>query len=433
MKTNLLILFAVVSFNTVINAQNNNYWEIAWIKFQMDKANGSVDLRKFDWDDEARSELKKASDDYINSLQANNSFLYAPEIDDYLSQKLKVIYPTQYSKSEYSHIGKIQIIKSYNPEIQVLNNGYILLTTGMLSLISNEDELNALLIQQIAKVVFDLNYSSYKDNRSGLMTSFIIGTTVGAITQGVLDNKHPKNSDDNYFLGTISGTTAGLISNSIFNAIANGYNKDLIMKVDSVTIDFMKQQNINQSAFGDILSKIYLFNKSKNNLSDDDPSQQLKFIPKRLTAIGYKYDKQKKEVNDIVYDRLISEALNQNAANLYGVQYFEDAMICVNRVIESGYGIEDTYLIKALILSNFQASDKTNDEILKNLTLAESIPTNNSFEIDHVKGLIYFRMKSYTLAIESFTNAKRKLENNPSGYEDELIWLNKMIAKCKLN
>jgi hypothetical protein len=413
-----------------VNAQNN-FWQLSWIRFQLEQNPQSYNPKKIDWDPLARNELEKTSDNFILDLETNNSFLYAPELDDYLHRKLLEIYPQPFISSRYSIIRNISVVKSSAPDVQVLNNGQILITTGMLCLIETEDELTALLTQQVARFVLDMNYITYKKYRNNDLASFFLGTTATIVTNTAL-NKKNENYERNYFLGQTAGLATILISSSIFNAMKKRYNLDFEMKIDSLTIEYLSLKKIKTETLGNLMVKIREYANNHPEYSDVSFLTQTESYPKRLKRLEHKPDNDQIIQKDAQYDRNISEALTKNASLLISRFDYNEANQYLDRVIDAEYAIEDTYLLKANILRNTQITKEANDSILHLLQLAEKSSTAYSQEIDVERGLLYYRMNNRPLALEAFMNAKKKLESLYNSTDSELVWVNKMIARCKL-
>jgi hypothetical protein len=432
MKTKSTLFAIICLFLTCsLYSQNDKFWQLTWLKYQVARSVERFNINKFDWDQTVRNELEKSSNDYIENLESNNSFLYAPELADYLHHKLFEIYPEPFLSNRIAVIREIRVIKSSTPDIQVLNNGQILISTGMLSLIETEDELTALLAQQIAWFVLDLNYSTFKDHKRSELTSAILGVTAQIVTNVAL-NRKSYDYERNFILGAVAGDATQLISGSIFSSLSTKANKELEMKTDSVAKAYLIKKNINSEALCSLYSKLWEYGSMHPEYSTAGVLADFNRIPIRLKALEFKFNEKAIHLKDQKFDKIISESLNQNASILIG-NYENDAAIAnLDRVIDSDCAIEETYLYKAIALKTSQKSTDLDGFILELLDKAEQHVSNNSEAIDIERGLVYYRMNKKTLALDSFTNAKKKIETQANFSQEELIWVNKMIARCKL-
>jgi len=429
-KYSILVIIFFCSISSLWAA--DKFWQLAWIKYQLERGTNQGDLRNYDWDATVRLELEKSSNEYINSLATNNSILYAPELEDYLQQKLLQIYPEPYWKCRYAVLNKISVVKSSVPDIQVLNNGQILISTGMLYLIDNDDELVALLSQVTAQFVLDLNYYSYKSHKSSGLFSAILGASAYIVSNVALNRKYEDYERNQYF-SEAAGDATLLVSGGIFNAIDKANDKVLQMKADSIARSYLVAKNLKVDALSNIMTKIYKYADNHPEYSDVSLLAHYDRYPKRLKNLGYNL----KEIEivhnkNIDYDRNISEALNMNASLLTaGCDYIE-ANHDLNRITESGYAIEETFLLKVAIVKYTQNSEEANKTILDLLEQAEKVPTSNSESIDIERGLVYYRMNKKFMALDAFLNARKKIESVANYDGEEMSWLNKMIAKCRL-
>lgn len=428
-KLFLLVSFAYLTIQAY--SQDQKFWQRIWLKWNVEESSAPFKINNFDWDPKLRNELINSSDQYFDNLINNNSIVYEPELEFYLKQKLFEIYPEPYINNPYAIIKEIVLVKSPAPDVQVLNNGKVIITTGMLALTETEDELMAILAQQIGQFVYDLNLKSYKDQKNSQIATQIIGATATIATTYALSKK----SDDyswNSFWGESAGIAATIISGSIFNAIASHHNLEQVMKTDQITLAFLNDRKLNLEALGNILDKIWKYAIAHPEYSNFSMMTELERYPKRLNNINYKYSNEAKQFTDKEYDKKIADVFDQNALLLIIQENNAEAIKYLDRLINANYAIEETYLLKAIALRKLPSSTVDNNVILDLLEKADLYATNNSENIDIERGLAYYRLNNKPIALKAFLSAKAKITSQANFSVEQLIWVNKMIARCRI-
>ena len=102
-----------------------------------------------------RKELIQEADQYLLELEKSNLFYDDASTEDYLQCALLDILPQNAQKENEVNIPMVRILKSSTPEIMMLANHTLLISTGMLATLDSEDELYALLAREVTHYMAD--------------------------------------------------------------------------------------------------------------------------------------------------------------------------------------------------------------------------------------------------------------------------------------
>lgn len=124
------------------------FWEEAWFAHRE-----SMDL-KGKWPLATLATLDQGATAYISELYEGSLIVEEESLNDYLLQMLLRIYPDTLIKSRPCHL-HVWVVQSLYPVIFSLDNGAVLLSTGLLTRIQSEWELENALARQVAHILLD--------------------------------------------------------------------------------------------------------------------------------------------------------------------------------------------------------------------------------------------------------------------------------------
>jgi hypothetical protein len=430
------ILLTLLLCLTVASAFSQpDFWQKSWILMQLksaENARGIVpNLNKYDWNVRKRQQLEQDANQYLENIESKNTILYAPELSDYLHRRLLKIYPKPFWPIHFSEINDVIVVVSSVPDIQLLNNGKILITTGMICLASNEDELTALIAQQVSNLILDVNFEAYRSGRTTENAAVLMGAGAQVATTVAMDRKN-----DDYYWNSVVGELAGdatmIIAGSIFNSMSSRADLNRKMRADTLTKRFLIQFNTDDRAIGRIMNKIWNYSKQHPEYENFGVLASSEKYEKRLKNLEYKADATTIDSVDRAYIRATSAAIEQNVMQLMKKQKYDEASLLLDKIINQGVAVEDDYVMKAVILRYKNDSQTNDNEILRLLELAESRPNTNSENIDIERALAYIRLGRTAEALGSLEKARDKVEHYTNPSEEQLSWINKTIARYRI-
>jgi len=188
--------------------------------------------------------------------------------------------------------------------------------------------------------------------------------------------------------------------------------------------------HLDPTEYGNLLYRLGERNRVRGLSTSASLHDDHQTITSRLKAIQYSPGTTPSK-SDTLYDRNIAELLTFNASLEISDHRYAEAIDQLNRTIASGWAVDDAYLLKAIALRHLSTDTNTNEHALQLLEKASSInPTGNRL-VDVERGLIHLRRGDKQNALKAFKNYLAQLSKlDPISVHDEIVWAQKMIAKC---
>lgn len=434
MKIRLILLMLLfVGFQSIANNPNRDFWTQKWMKSVQngqEYANNYNSLIHYhNWQYKNRRILHEVAQDYLGQLEMNQVLYLDPELEDYLYQLVYQVHPNQFPKQQKIRVN-VKIIKSIIPEVFSFTNGTIIISTGMLSLIHNEDELVALLTREIAHLTLDHNLKEYTAIQTKKTLSSIIGAGIYTATTLNQINKNRSFWEADY-LGSVAGVGSELLSYGLLSALGVGYNKSRIYKADAIAQEWMMQNNRDPYALSKVLRRL-LFFEGKHKGTNLALDEKRSFLTTRFHKIIKKNKLKQAGINtvevDVNFDTKISQCLKANSKLLVAGEYYADAIPYLDRSINSHWALGESYLLKAIALRHMKYTKEDNMEILSLLNQAKENAVMALPWVWSEEGLIQMRLNQDEKALFAF----QKFDEY---YEKEQIatplWARQMIAKLR--
>lgn len=162
-------------------SQARNYWAQAWVRHLEAEAgrNGAVD-----WHYADRRQLGALTDDYQQAIRAANGFWVNLQGQDYLQRQLLAVQPHPMMPGRPGAF-RLRVLSTTTPNALALNDGTILVTTGLLTTLRTEAQLRAVLAHEVAHVVFDHALDGYRSSQKRSRARKVLGTIIGGVTSVV--------------------------------------------------------------------------------------------------------------------------------------------------------------------------------------------------------------------------------------------------------
>ena len=198
-------------------------------------------------DEECRDYLYKLEeigyeDDFITSYVQNIfAKLTATGIDSNRSERLNV-----------------RVIQSPEPDAYMLPNGTMLISTGLLCTLDSEDELAAIIANEMSHFVLDHQVNNiYRAERRAKRAAF--GGTVLAVTAEVaLEVAYWDDDDTALGVGAVAsiGSVAALLNVNVVNRLGMNYKNNQEYAADRVARELLEFKGMNPDGLASALSKV---------------------------------------------------------------------------------------------------------------------------------------------------------------------------------
>lgn len=379
-----------------------------------------------------RNELEDEVLDYMREFEINNSFFNDEYLNDYLNKLLLSIHPMRIGDYRPGSVS-IKVLKSSIPNAFSMSNGTVIVTTGLLSTLRNEEELIGVLAHEVAHFVLDHHVRNIVKQEQRIKKAEFWATLSTALALAGDINMNIKR--DVYTGGIFTQSTAALsysIAYAISQRVGSGYSIDQEIEADNAAKLLLENKGINNKAYSSALLRIgaYMYMNGVYlvfTIGGTHPA-----LMERVGKLNVDDPELFKENEG--YDRLVSIVNSYNAMLEYQSSHFETSLDLARRNIKNGVATEDDYLLKNMSMRILFDSPEKNQEALQALEIAKGLNINPTIYIDKQEGLTLLRLKRQQDAISAFKSYLEKLESLKEVdiyIEEEIEWTRTMIHKAK--
>ena len=375
---------------------------------------------------------------YIEELEKANLFYNDAAIEDYLQCLILEITPTQHTFKREIPQPVVRVIKSASPDIMMLSNNMLLISTGMLTTLDTEEELVALLCREVSHYLLDHALITVKKNISLAKRAEFWG----AIADGVLA------ATEEFLYYRYEHYTPGLLfdSNKIIQQLINqdiikrmglDYSEEQEKEADRHALRYLENENRNPDALRSALYKI------KVHYENDKASDALtKYgIYGTLLERVDKMGKPQELPEDRKYLKTMMSIVNYEATMHDYYKDYENSFRLAMKNINHSLGTSDDYLIVARSLMKRYNSPESNAECMLYLDKADMISETENINITKMRILLLLREKKQTQAVEQLKKYQHLLDimfQQPHTEEDakwiseEYQWAKKLLERLFL-
>lgn len=291
---------------------------------------------------ELRREGEKETLDYLEKIKGYGLEFNDPFLKDYIYSLILKIAPSVYMDGRKSDIN---VFLFQNPEInaRVFPNGTIVINTGLLASLRSEDELVAVLANEIAHFVLDhsiinVNKEILRKKRAEFWAAIATGLT--AFGEGFAA------ANTNYYVPGLA--TLGMvalsaeISSKVIDHLGMKYDKEQEAKADEIAIKILEILGYNKNALSTALYRIkeqYMAERSFDMFYDSEIHEKL---VERIYRNGVVVD-----LKDVDYERMISFAITNMAAMKFENKRFTQCITFSSLNILNNVATSDDYVLKA--------------------------------------------------------------------------------------
>ena len=357
-----------------------DYWAKVWFD------NRGVKVRQSSLDLEKRKTLASEALEYYAQAKGNNLIYEDDALYDYIYQLLLKIHPDKLVKPEANNLGLI-IIKSNSPDYFSFDNGFIVLTTGLLAGIKEEKELIKVLSNCISHLVLEhnlinLNKKLKAERRAELWATF----TIIASSVAMISSNQRRGTNYNIYDALDIGLSVHFLSSTLQESIGADYSKLQAKKAEEISNDFREQ---------------FMYKASPDET----------FINK------------------------ISGVISYTAWQEYNVMNYDYAIELINRIQALNLVTERDYLLLSKLYRATSNSKESNLEALSFIQKGKSMGFTFLIDFDKEAGLLYLRLNDKAKAKQSFLSYKENLldlEKQAFDVAFDLEFVNQVLYKNKM-
>ncbi len=399
-----------------------DYFQKIWLEQIAPKAWKKNELRY-----EERQKLFEVSAEYFQELDNLYGFVNDPFLEDYLNQLLQEIIPSGMPKHRPGSI-RIDLLKFTDPVVFASDDGSIILSTGLLSLCRNEEELKSMIAKGISVVILDHNLKNIIKEGRARRFSEIAGKIAG--TFSAINNL---NRGRGLLYSYAEGTLVSRITSSLADGIIKGLGAKFELaqerESDRMALKHVKYSNYNNpNCLLTILMRCRDYFRETNQYEKISSAGAYEHLNERLQTI--KEENTFEDIQDSSYDLEISEILRLNARLEFFNHNFAYAESLIDRNLTGKAPNSEDYYLKALLMRYQNNSQESNQKAIEHLQKAIQINVDIPSAVYAELGLVYFRQREYALAVEALTQYKDLLQKlDGTGIQKELKWVENQIYK----
>lgn len=377
-------------------------------------------------------------------------------IQDYVEGVFSQVAPVNLDPNRPENLN-IRIFQSPAPDAFILPNGTMLISTGMLCTLDAEEELKAIIANEMAHYVLD--HQIYNVARARLRTKraaawgtalAITGYVAGAVSVATADySYHSDNraSDIAAFisLGADIGAIASLatadatINAQVMNHLGLKYKRKQEAIADQIAADFLTYNRIEPNALPSALTKIKNFYESEHQYEDIPRYESSKTLQKRISVLAGSTEEF--PVNHF-YRKTVSDIVTFNAMMYLNDKQYKQAEALVQKNIDNRLASSHDYLILSKAHMAQNNTPESNEECMQLLQKAQELSPAPNLDINKQEILLLLRMKKQAQATDALQKYMEMLreyaqqgENNDDEkrwIEEEAGWAEKTIGKIQL-
>ena len=407
---------------------NQEFWQQTYLKQHLYEYFGergyNSKLRK-EVDEECRDYLYKLEeigyeDDFITSYVQNIfAKLTATGIDPNRSERLNV-----------------RVIQSPEPDAYMLPNGTMLISTGLLCTLDSEDELAAIIANEMSHFVLDHQVNNiYRAERRAKRAAFW-GTVLAVTAEVALEVAYWDDDDTALGVGAVAsiGSVAALLNVNVVNRLGMNYKNNQEYAADRVARELLEFKGMNPDGLASALSKVigyYNIQQRGHKLLRYGSIDNLK---KRIDKAG-------EAENQIShpYLKATSDVVTFNAAMNIADQRYEEAGRLIQKNINNNLATDHDYVILAKSRMALYNTEEVNEECATLLWKAKELAGDSpNLDIYKQEILLLMRMNKQAKAAGTLKEylglLSRYQEQGVQGEEEEwtskeIAWANQLLDK----
>jgi hypothetical protein len=251
-------------------------------------------------------------------------------LEDYLEKKLREVF-TKEDEAQFNLRPYIKIVKHEMPLNVALKSGCLVFSTGLLAQVYTEDELYALLVSELAHLLFN------------------------HLAEGLVGDNTEK--------------------------IRNRYSLPDLLLADKMTKEWLTSKGKNPDSWGFLLDRIrqnqFFLQADLTPESDFHRVNIARYYPHLLTRLNGMYfnfpHQQAVAVPDLVMDIRLVEVIENQAFLMRGLKQYDRSLSLINRIIKLEIAGADHFMMKADLLQKLYPDGVQDKLVLAQLRMAKEL------------------------------------------------------------
>lgn len=351
----------------------------------------------------------------------------------------------------------IRVFQFPEPDVFMLPNGTLLISTGMLCTLDSEEELEAILANELGHYVLD--HSIYNVHRAeqrarraaawGVALS-VVGFVADAVSVATVDNSYHHKSHLNDFaafvsLGATIGSVASIatadaaINSQRMNHLGLTYKRDQERDADQIVKRYLTYNNMNPNALTSALSKIRRFYAIAGKTDDLPRFESCKALQKRIKVLG---ENDEEVPQNHFYRKSVSDVVTFNATMYLNDGQYKQAEKLVQKNIDEHLASAHDYVIFVKARMAQENTPESNEACMLLLEKARKISPSTNLDINKQEIVLLLRMKKqaraadalqhYLEMLRDYAQQDKLVDDERRWIEEETGWADKTLDQIHL-
>ena len=406
----------------------NQFWQLAQLPL----------AKHYTQDDNSKLKREQIQDaeKYIEEFEKSELFYNDEALEDYLQCLILEITPDKHAFQQLSmQQPLVRIVKSAEPDLMMLSNNTLLITTGLLTALDTEEELIALLSREVCHYLLDHSLIQLKRNFARMNRS-MFWNHMGEIIAIAADNYLYERYD--YYVPGMAfvakDLVQGLINLNVDKQLGMDYSKSQEIEADNYALRFLENEGYNPQALCSALHKVkekYLNDKGSGALTRYGKHSTLL---DRLNEMG----QPQPMPEDRKYLKTTMSVVSYEAVMHDYYKDYTNSQRLAMKNINHSLGTSDDYLMVARSIMKQSNTPASNAECQLYLDKSDILSETENVNITKMRILLLLRENKQVEATEQLKKYKQLLNimyQQPSGFEDgewirdEFEWADQQLER----
>jgi len=374
-----------------------NFWEQAWVDHLAAEAdrNGTID-----WDYDDRQSLSEVTADYQRAIGEANGFWTNLQVQDYLQRQLLAVQPHPMMPGRPGAF-RLRVLSTTTPNALALNDGTIILTTGLLATLRTEAQLRALLAHAVAHVVLDHSLAPYQSGKKSTRARKILGTVVGGVTSVVAPSIGGRRPLESAAYDLSAGLATAYLDRDFIAAAGLAYDRDQEQAANRLAQRWLLAHDHPPAALHTALRALRRAGLRKHDthgasFSNSHPGTTAE-RRETLAAVIEESGQTPAVLDgarpapDSAYDTPMAAVLEHEAELALSARRFHAARSALDRALRTAWTTPETYLFQAIATRNTTTGPAGVETALALLAEAEAATTSPEPRIEAERALLRVR------------------------------------------
>ena len=361
-------------------------------------------------------------------------------VQDYVQGIFAQVTPTNLDPNRPESLS-ILIFQSPAPDAFMLPNGTMLMSTGMLCTLDSEEELKAIMANEMAHYVLD--HQIYNVARANLRAKraatwgtvlTVAGYVAGAVSVATADFDYDSDnraSDIAAFisLGSSIGAVASIatadatINSLMTDHLGLKYKRKQEAIADQIAAEYLLSEGIQSGALTSALTKIKQFYKAEHQEKDLPRYESCKALTKRIQLLG---GSEEEFPQNHFYHKAVSDVVSFNAMMYLNDHQYAKAQSLIQKNIDNRLASPHDYVILTKIRMAQENTPESYEECMQLLQKARDLSVSPNLDINKQEILLLLRMKKQSQAadgLKQYLEMLRQYAQQNENTDDERKWI----------